>query len=135
MPAPTVIASLPPQPAPSVQPTVATVSPPRGPTDEQRITELLSQYRSAYERMDPAGVNRLHPAVSESQLSTVFGQYRSYAMTIDNPKISIAGDTATVVCTINATIRPRVGDVQTLNRETTFRLRKARDQWTIVERR
>jgi hypothetical protein len=95
----------------------------------------LNQYRSAYERLDPAGVNRLHPTVSQSQLATVFAQYRSYTMTITDPKISIAGDEATVVGTVGTNIRPRVGDVQSSRRETTFRLQKTGDQWTIVERR
>ena len=85
--------------------------------------------------MDAAGVNHLHPSVSQSQLSTVFAQYRSYAMTIDNPKVSITGSIATVVCTVGTSIRPRVGGVQSSSRETTFRLQKVGDLWTIVDRR
>jgi hypothetical protein len=105
------------------------------PNEEQRVLDVLNQYRSAYERLDPAGVNRLHPTVSQSQLATVFAQYRSYTMTITEPKISIAGDEATVVGTVGTNIRPRVGDVQSSRRETTFRLQKTGDQWTIIERR
>jgi hypothetical protein len=108
---------------------------PAAPNEEQRILQVLTEYKAAYERMDAAAVSRLHPALSQSQLANVFGQYRSYAMTIANLKISITGNTAVVSSMISTNIRPRVGDTQSFTRPTTLRLQKTGESWIIVDRR
>jgi len=119
------------------QPQTPPQQPARDPAadEEQRILRLLDEYRAAYEQMDPNAVSRIHPTLSPSQLTGTFKQYRSFAMSIANPKISLSGNQAVVTCTITTNIRPRVGDTQSFTRPTTLRLQKTGQSWVIVDRR
>jgi tetratricopeptide (TPR) repeat protein len=105
------------------------------PSAEEQVGRVLEEYEAAYERLDTAAVNRLHPSVSREQWARMFGDYRSLSMTIANPRISISGDSAVVTCTITTSIRPRAGTPQQFTTQTTFRLQKQGDSWVIIERR
>jgi tetratricopeptide (TPR) repeat protein len=103
--------------------------------DEQLIREVLRRYEQAYERLDAAAVNQVQPSLPVAQLAKAFASYRAYAMSINNPVVSINGFSATVTGTVQTEIRPRVGDAQTFNRPATFRLQKVGENWIVLDRK
>jgi ketosteroid isomerase-like protein len=108
------------RPAPSARP------------DTSAIEKLLLDYEAAYESLDAAAVVRVMPSARGADLSKSFSQLRSYEMQIQDPQITVAGDTAVVTCVRRISIQPKVGSrpaARTI--PTVFQLRRSEGRWTI----
>ena len=96
------------------------------------IEQLLRDYQAAYERRDAEAVVKLMPSAKIADLTKSFSDVRAYGMEIQNPQISVRGDTATVTCVRRVTIEPRVGSRPAPRSiQTVFRLKHSEGVWKI----
>jgi hypothetical protein len=121
-------------PAASPPPPSTPAGPPE-PAHDELIREVLRQYVAALESRDLARLKRVWPSLSGAQERAIredFGNAREIDVTIDNERIDIAGDSATVTCLRHYRLETR--DNHTLQQETrtTIALRKTgRDSWIV----
>ena len=73
---------------------------------------MLREFQAAYQKVDAAAVVKLWPSAPAAELTRNFSQFRSYAMEIIGPKISVTGDRAVVTCVRKMSGEPKVGTRQ-----------------------
>lgn len=113
-----------PRPTPKSQPTPETAD------EAGAVRAVLRDYEAAYERLDAAAVSRLVPSLRPDQLN--FDALRSYELELQDPKVSIRGDTAVVTCLRRIRARPKAGGgEQVYARMTEFRMRRSGTGWII----
>jgi energy-coupling factor transporter ATP-binding protein EcfA2 len=100
--------------------------------DVSGIEQVLREFQAAYEKVDAAAVVKLWPSAPAAELTRNFSQFRSYAMEIIGPKITVTGDRAVVICVRKMSGEPKVGTHQSPRLvELVFRLRRAGGSWII----
>lgn len=117
--------------AAAATPTVA------APSDEQGVHSALQTYASAYAALDVDAVKRVFPTANESTLRQSFSGLASQRLEIRDEQMAVAGDIATVSCTLvtsavatDASVAPPRD-----SRRTVFNLAKRNGAWVIVDRR
>ncbi|MGE3178004.1 MAG: hypothetical protein AB7O32_11080 [Vicinamibacterales bacterium] len=97
----------------------------------------LAAYAAAYSGLDVDGVKRVFPNVNEGALRRAFGSLRSQQVVIQGEQLAVAGDTATVSCTLVSSAVGQVGApvAQRDSRRVVFNLVKRNGAWIIVDRR
>ncbi len=103
--------------------------------DETAIRAVLRGYERGYGALSVPEITRVYPSINADALAENFKLMRAYSVEIINPRISIAGSTATVVCEVRQRYTPHVGSRGQSTVNSTFRLVKKGDSWIIVERR
>lgn len=108
-----------------------------GVSEEGAVRATLTAYAAAYSGLDVDGVKRVYPSVNEPALRRAFGALRSQQVSIQGEQMAVAGDTATVSCTVVATAVGQVGSPapQRDSRRVVFNLVKRNGTWVIVDRR
>jgi len=102
------------------------------PVDTSEIEQLLRDYEAAYKQRNAEAVVRLMPSAKIADLTKSFSDARAYGMEIQDPQISVKGDTATVTCVRRVTIEPRVGKGPAPRLiPTVFRLKQSEGIWKI----
>jgi len=141
---PPVTAPVSPQPVPSTTPPAAPPvvphaepSPPaapQGPTDEQRITELLNRYREALESRSIDRLKQIWPSLSgsaESALRDEFQHASRISVEISSPQISVNGNTGRVVFDRHYSLVTVDGQRPQSSSQVTMDLRRAGSSWLI----
>ena len=113
--------------APTAQPAAAT------PGAEEEVRAAISQYRSAYERLDAGAVKYVWPSVDEGALMRAFDNLESQDLEFKQCGINASGSTAVVTCSGIARYVRRVGNrtPQAEPRDWTFGLRRVGGAWQI----
>jgi tetratricopeptide (TPR) repeat protein len=114
------------------QPRPAAAEPPPQParspaTDAADIRATLAQFVAGYEGLDPAAIRRVYPSAPNLNFNNV----RSYSMVLQNPQISLQGDTATVTTTRQIKVQMAAGRPQEASQRTVFTMRRGQNGWTI----
>jgi hypothetical protein len=106
---------------------------PRAPTTEEEVRAVISQYRSAYERLDAGAVKYVWPSVDEGALMRAFANLESQDLESKQCGVNAGGSSAVVTCSGIARYVRRVGNrtPQAEPREWTFRLRRVGGAWEI----
>ena len=130
---------------PVVRPPVVQPQPPAASTpastaasiaaDETAIRAVLRGYERGYGALSVPEITRVYPDINADALADNFKLMRAYSVEIINPRISIVGSTATVVCQVRQRYTPHVGSRGQSTVNSTFRLVKRGDAWVIVDRR
>jgi ketosteroid isomerase-like protein len=129
----------PPRPAPppvEPRPTPPATLPPPAPADpaqlrandERAIRDALAKYVAAYQRLD---INALRSVWPSAPANLNLSRIRSYEIELRDPRITIQGNTATVVCTRRVRARMEVGEAQDFSARTEFTLRRSTGAWVI----
>jgi hypothetical protein len=138
-PAPEPPAPAPARPVPAPSPAAAVPARAADPVenDERAVRATLSAYTAAYSNLDVDGVRRVFPSVNEPALRRAFGTLRSQQVEIQGEQMAVAGDTATVSCTLVASAVGQVGSgaPQRDSRRVVFNLVKRNGTWVILDRR
>ena len=103
--------------------------------DETAIRAVLRGYEHGYGALSVPEITRVYPGINADALADNFKLMRAYSVEIINPRISIVGSTATVVCQVRQRYTPHVGSRGQSTVNSTFRLVKKGDAWVIVDRR
>ena len=105
--------------------------------DERAVRATLAAYAAAYSGLDVDGVKRVFPSVNEPALRRAFGSLRSQQVEIQGEQMAVAGDSATVSCTLVASAIGQVGAgaPQRDSRRVVFNLVKRNGSWVIIDRR
>jgi ketosteroid isomerase-like protein len=129
-----------PPPAPVTRPAApaggaaAAATPPEPPAEET-IRAVLAQYVSALEARDLGALKRIWPSLSGPQEEAIRDEFRNARdidVTIDAPRITVTGDSATVSCLRRYRLQTRDGHRLQTDTRTTVVLRKAaRASWII----
>ncbi len=102
--------------------------------DETRVTQVLTQYARAYDRLDASAARKVWPTVDERALARAFASLESQAVSFDNCDVSVTGTKARASCRGRATYVGKIGsrDPRTEARHWTFELRRdSNDAWQI----
>ena len=94
------------------------------------VRAVLTQFENAYATRDAAVVRRIWPS-APNNLQAALSASRSYRVDVQNPQISIQGDTATVNATRFIRVQPEAGRVRETSQPTTFSLRRGPNGWFI----
>ena len=112
----------------------AAATPPEPPAEET-IRAVLAQYVSALEARDLGALKRIWPSLSGPQEEAIRDEFRNARdidVTIDAPRITVTGDSATVSCLRRYRLQTRDGHRLQTDTRTTVVLRKAaRASWII----
>jgi hypothetical protein len=102
-------------------------------TEQGEIQRALTQYRTAYDRLDAEAAQAVWPSVDVRALSRAFDSLASQQLAFDACELQIAGQSATAQCRGNATYEPKIGNrgPKLEPRQWTFRLQKQGEEWKI----
>jgi hypothetical protein len=103
--------------------------------DETAIRAVLRGYEQGYGALSAQEIKRVYPDINADVLADNFKGMRALSVEIIDPRISIAGATATVVCQVRQRYTPYVGSRGQSTVNSTFRLVKKGNAWVIVDRR
>jgi hypothetical protein len=126
---------LPPAPLAAAPPATspAPAPPPAPAVDESaRVRSVLSQYESAYSRLDARAARTVWPAVDERALSRAFEGLQAQRLSLGLCDVSVNGATAKANCAGTASWTPKVGSGKTEARRWDFTLQNADGTWQIV---
>jgi hypothetical protein len=144
-PVPPPISPAAPAPASSTaasQPSGATTAPmraappaaPQGPSEEERVTELLNRYRDALESRSIDRLKQIWPSLSgsaEGALRDEFQHAARISVEISAPKISLSGSTGRVVFNRNYSLVTVDGQRPQSSSQVTMDVRRAGSGWVI----
>ena len=122
------------QPQPPAASTAASIAASTA-ADETAIRAVLRGYEHGYGALSVPEITRVYPGINADALADNFKLMRAYSVEIIDPRISIVGSTATVVCQVRQRYTPHVGSRGQSTVNSTFRLVKKGDAWVIVDRR
>ena len=77
--------------------------------DETAIRAVLRGYEHGYGALSVPEITRVYPGINADALADNFKLMRALSVEIINPRISIVGSTATVVCQVRQRYTPHVG--------------------------
>jgi hypothetical protein len=119
------------KPTPPQAPTSEAAAAPPGADEEVRA--VISQYRSAYERLDAGFLKYVWPSVDEGALVRAFDNLESQDLDFKQCGINASGSSAVVTCSGIARYVRRIGNrtPQAEPREWTFTLRRVDGTWEI----
>jgi eukaryotic-like serine/threonine-protein kinase len=134
-----------PAPAPSQAPAAsppAASPPPRAPAASERrsvdpqeaVRRALQQYSAALEARSLPALKQVWPGLGGAQeraIKTEFDNARRISVTLESPRIDVAGDTATVVATRHYSLATVDGHELRSDARSTFQLRAAEGGWVI----
>ena len=105
--------------------------------DERAVRATLQVYAAAAAGLDVDGVKRVFPGVNEPALRQTFGAVRSQTVEIQGGQMSVAGDTATVSCTLVTSVVGQADSAvpQRDSRRVVFSLVRRNGNWIIIDRR
>jgi hypothetical protein len=132
-PAPPPVAA-PPAIVPTPAPATPESAPAPHPTAEQAITELLARYQAALEARSLDALKRLWPSLGGQQQTAIQNEFQHASrieVTLIQPQISIAGNTATVTFTRRYRLQTVDGQRLQTDTRTTMTLRQAGNLWVI----
>ena len=124
-------ASPPPAPSPS-RPT--SPAPPQGPSDEERILELVNRYRDALESRSIDRVKGIWPSLAgaaESGLRNDFQHATRISVEISSPQVTVSGSTGRVVFLRHYSLDTVDGQHPQSRSEVTMDVRRAGGGWVI----
>lgn len=98
--------------------------------DEAAIRSVLAQYAAGYQRLDPAAIRAVWPS-APADLQKSFSDLRSYAVQLQDPQVTVRGDTATVSTVRRIRQQPKAGRTQEVSVQSTFTLRRTGASWVI----
>ena len=102
---------------------------------DSRLRFTLLRYRGAHARLDAGEVKDIYPNVDDRALAERFAALQSQNLTFDNCDVRAIGTgEARAVCRGKVSVVPRAGSrkVQSSDRQWTFALRLAGQEWLIV---
>ena len=100
--------------------------------DEPAVRNVLSEFQSAYERLDVAAAKDLWPSVDERALAKAFGDLESQTIGLNNCRVQLAAAAALAYCSGRATYVGRLGNkLQSRQLNWSFSLEKAPRGWQI----
>ena len=100
--------------------------------DVAAVRLVLERFERAYRARDAAAIRRLWPS-APGNLSAALSSVRDYEVRIRSPRISVAGNAATVSATRDIRIQPASGAPQETTTPTTFTLERGPDGWRITD--
>ena len=105
-------------------------------SDERLVTDVLQQYRLAYERLDVTATQHIWPSVDVRALSSAFRQLAGQRLTFQSCGVSVSGSGAgaTARCQGRAEYIPKVGGRRpyVADAEWVFDLAKRNADWQIT---
>ncbi len=105
-------------------------------SDERLVTDVLQQYRLAYERLDVTATQHIWPSVDARALSSAFRQLAGQRLTFQSCGVSLSGSGAgaTARCQGRAEYIPKVGGRRpyVADAEWVFDLAKRDADWQIT---
>ena len=102
------------------------------PAIQTGVRELLQQYSSAFERLDPNAVKKVQPSADVENLRNAFKEMRALAITIDEIKILSTDSAITRAgCRVTQTMTPKAGSKKTIVVMRVIRLRRQGTAWII----
>jgi hypothetical protein len=109
-------------------------APPAAPAVDEsaRVRSVLSQYESAYSRLDARAARSVWPEVDERALSRAFEGLQAQRLSLGQCDVSVSGATAKANCAGTASWTPKVGSGKTEARRWDFTLQNADGTWRIV---
>jgi hypothetical protein len=119
-------------------PMVPLPAPPVRRIDENTaVRTVLHRYADAYSRLDASAAQEVWPGVNRAALSRAFDSLASQDITLGTCAVDVSGASARATCAGAATWAPKVGGggARTEQRNWTFQLAKAGQDWQIVNAR
>ena len=99
------------------------------------ILKLLEEYRDAYERLDPAGVQRTYPTAPMKSLNATFNTYKTLKFELDGPLEILEIDAGRGIARVKGKYKlkpePKAGSLKPYQREETFSLEQRNGVWLI----
>lgn len=117
---------------------VALPTPPARRIDENSaVRTVLHRYADAYSRLDASAAQEVYPEINRAALSRAFDSLASQDITLGTCAVDVSGASARATCAGAATWAPKVGGggARTEQRNWTFQLAKAGEDWQIVNAR
>jgi len=118
--------------------TVPLPGPPARRIDENTaVRTILHRYADAYSRLDASAAQEVWPGVNRAALSRAFDSLASQDISLGTCAVDVSGASARATCAGAATWAPKVGGggARTEQRNWTFQLAKAGEDWQIVNAR
>jgi hypothetical protein len=111
--------------------------PPRRIDENTAVRTVLHRYADAYSRLDATAAQEVWPGVNRAALSRAFGSLASQDIALGTCAVDVSGASAKATCAGAATWAPKVGGggARTEQRNWTFQLAKAGEDWQIVNAR
>ena len=124
---PTVTPSRPPSGAP----------PPRVPSDEELVLNVLHRYQQGFQTMDVAAIQGAFPRLSRTQLTQIQDTFKNlvrYDMEIRSPRVDVRGNAANVRASVARRLVLKRGDTESSEVQSEFLLqRDASGAWSIAD--
>ena len=96
------------------------------------IRDLLLQYSTALEKLDPDAVKKVQPSIEVENLKKAFKEMRALNVTIENVRVLATDETtARVSCRVTQTLTPKAGSKQATSVTRVMRLRRQAGSWII----
>lgn len=120
---------------PATTPTPPSADPPpavpAGGAARAAVRATLDRYRAAYEQLDAAALRAVYPSVPEDAVSAL-ATFETYALSLDDLVIEIAGVSATAVAELSLSVQPRNGTAARASGSARFQLeRSGPAEWMI----
>ncbi len=123
------------QPAtPAAPPSRSSNPAPQGPTDEERVSDLLSRYREALEARNLDRLKQLWPSLSgapETAIREEFQHANRISVEIASPQISLSGGSGRVTFIRNYSLATVDGQRLQSSSHVTMEVRRAASGWVI----
>ena len=102
------------------------------PQVEVGIRDLLRQYSTALEKLDPDAVKKVQPSIEVENLKKAFKEMRALNVTIEDVRVLATDETtARVSCKVTQTLTPKAGSKQATSVTRVMRLRRQAGSWII----
>ena len=96
------------------------------------IRDLLRQYSTALEKLDPDAVKKVQPSIEAENLKKAFKEMRALTVTIEDIRVLATDETtARVSCRVTQTLTPKAGSKQATTLTRVMRLRRQAGSWII----
>ncbi len=103
--------------------------------DEADIRDTLRRFQEANARLDAAAVHRVWPSLGGDQLARMareFDALKAYDVRIEDPRITVHDQSATVQCRVTRSFTPKAGKPISRNSAMVIQLTRNGNTWVIT---